>query len=63
MKVEKPESSNQERSQKKEFTRGGSSLGKRVRELQVDSAHGLVTRGRRQGPNVAPSYSKGMASG
>ena len=63
MKVEKPESSNQERSQKKEFSRGGSSSSKRVRELQVDSVHCLVTRGRRQGPNVAPSSSKGMTSG
>ena len=63
MKVEKTESSNQERSQKKEFSRGGSSSGKRVKELQVDSVHGSVTKGRRQGPNVAPSSSKGMASG
>ena len=62
MKVEKPESSNQERSQKKAFSRGGSSSGKRVRELQVDSVHGSATRGRRQWPNVAPSSSKGMAS-
>ena len=63
MKVEKPESSNQERSHKKEFSRGGSSSGKRVRELQADSVHGSTTKGRRQGPNVAPSFSKGMPSG
>ena len=63
MKVEKTESSNQERSHNKEFSRGGSSSGKRVRELQADSVHGSATRGRRQGPNVAPSSSKGMASG
>ena len=63
MKVEKPESSNQERSQKKAFSRDGSSSGKRVGELQVDSVHGSATRGRTQGHNVAPSYSKGMASG
>ena len=62
MKVEKLESGNQERSQKKEFSRGGSSSSKRVRELQADSVHGSATRARKQAPNVAPSSSKGMAS-
>ena len=38
-------------------------MGKRVRELQADSVHGSATMGRRQGPNVAHSSSKGMALG
>ena len=40
----------QERNKEKKFSRGGSSLGKRPRESQVDSVQGSATRGRRQGP-------------
>ena len=42
----------QERKKEKKFSRGGSSLGKRPRELQVDSIQGSVIRGRRQGPTM-----------
>ena len=40
----------QERNRERKFSRVGSSSGKRSRESQVDSVHGLATRGRRQSP-------------
>ena len=63
MKVGKSEASNQERYQKKEFSRGGSSSGKGVRESQAHSIDGSTSRGIRQGPKVAPSFGRGRASG
>ena len=43
---------NQERNRERNFSRGGSSSGKRTRESQVNSVHGSATRGRRQGPTI-----------
>ena len=55
IKNEKSEMKSQERKKEKKFSRGGSSSGKRPRELQVDSVQGLTTRGRRQGPTMTQS--------
>ena len=53
----------QERKKESKFSRGGSSLGKRPRESQVDSVHGLATRGRRQGPTMTQSSGRGTSTG
>ena len=53
----------QERKKEKKFSRGGSSLGKRPRESQVDSVQGSATRGRRQGPTMTQSSSRGTSTG
>ena len=63
MKVEKSKMSNQERNQKRKFVRGGSSSGKRIRESQVESVYSSTTKGRRQGPTIAPSSSRGTSTG
>ena len=64
MKVERIETSNKERSQKKKFSRGASSSsGKRARESQAQSKYSFSTRGRMQGSNVAPSTSRGASVG
>ena len=64
MKVERLETSSKERSQKKKFSRGASSSsGKRARESPAQSKHSAVTRGRRQGSNVAPSTGRGSLVG
>ena len=64
MKVERLETSNKERSQKKKFSSGASSSsGKRARESPTQSEHSLATRGRRQGSNVALSSSRGASVG
>ena len=64
MKVERLETSNKERSQKKKFYRGvSSSLGKRARESPAQSEYSLDTRGRRQGSNAAPSSGRGVFVG
>ena len=42
----------QEKNQERKFSKGSSSSGKRTRESQVDSVHGSVIRGRRQGPTM-----------
>ena len=55
--------SNRERNQKRKFSRGGSSSGKRVRESQAESMYSSIARGRRQGPTVAPSSGKGTSTG
>ena len=48
MKVERLETSNKEKSQKKKFSKGASfSFGKRVRDVQAESVQGSTTRGRR----------------
>ena len=46
IKIEKSEIKSQERKKEKKFSRGGSSLGKRPRESQVDSVQGSATKGR-----------------
>ena len=64
MKVERFEENSRERFQKKRFSRGASSSsGKRVRESQAESVYSSTTRGRRQGPSIAPSTSKGASTG
>ena len=56
MKVERLETSRQERSQKKKFSKGASSSsGKRARESPTQSEYSSSTRGGRQGYSVAPS--------
>ena len=64
MKVERFEESSKERFQKKKFSIGASSFsGKRARESQAESVYNSATRGRRQGPNVAPSSGRGASAG
>ena len=59
MKVERLETSNKERSQKK-FSKGASSSSrKRARESPTQSECSLATRGRIQGSNVSPSSGRG----
>ena len=47
MKIEKFEMMSQERNRERKFFRGSSSSSKIMRESQVESVHGSVTRGRR----------------
>ena len=63
MKVENFEMSNRERNQKRKFARGVSSSGKRIRESQAKLVYSSASRGRRQGPIVAPSSGKGTSTG
>ena len=63
MKIEKSEMKNQERNRERKFSRGGSSSCKRTRESQVDSVHGLATRGKRQGPTVTQGSGRGISTG
>ena len=64
MKVERFEASSKERFQKKKFSRGAySSSRKRARESPTESVYCSATRGRRQGPNVAPSFGRGSSTG
>ena len=63
MKVEKSKMSNRERNHKRKFARGGSSSDKRIRESQAESVYSSATKGRRQGPTVAPSSDKGTSIG
>ena len=63
MKIEKSEMKNQERNWERKFSRGGSSYGNRTRESQVDSVHGSVTRGRRQGPTMTQGSGRGISIG
>ena len=64
MKVERSEASSKERFQKKNFSRGASSFSrKRARESLAQSGYSLATRGRRQGPNVAPSSGRDASVG
>ena len=53
----------QERKKEKRFSRGRSSSGKRPRDSQVDSVQGSTTRGRRQGPTMTQSSSRGTSIG
>ena len=62
MKVERLETSNKERFQKKKFSRGASSSsGKRAREPSTQSEYSSATRGRRKRSNVARSTSRGAS--
>ena len=53
---------NHERNRERMFSRGGSSSSKRTRESQVDSVHGSVTRGMRQGPIMTQGYGRGIST-
>ena len=55
--------SGRERNQKRKFARGGTSSGKRIIESQAESVYSSATRGRRQGPTVAPSSNRGTSTG
>ena len=63
MKVEKYEMSNRERNHKRKFARGGSSLGKRIRESQAETVYSSAAMGRRQRPIVAPSSCRCTSTG
>ena len=64
MKLERLETSTEERSQKKKFSRGASSSsGKRAGESPAQSKYSSTARGRRQGSNVAPSTGRGALVG
>ena len=64
MKVERLETSNKERSQKKKFSRrASSSSGKRARESPAQSEYSSAMRGRRQGSNATPSLGRGASVG
>ena len=64
MKVERLETSNKERSQKKKFSKGASSSSrKRARESPSQLEYSFATRGRRQGSNVGPSTGRGASVG
>ena len=64
MEVERFEASSKERFPKKKFSRGSSSSSrKRARESLAQSGYNSTTRGRRQGPNVAPSSGRGALAG
>ena len=63
MKVEKFEMRNRERNHKRKFVRGGSSLGKRIRESQVESMNSSAVRGRRQGLTIVLSSGRGSSTG
>ena len=64
IKLERLETSTKKRSQKKKFSIGtSSSLGKRARESTAQLKYSSTARGRRQGPNVAPSLGRGSLVG
>ena len=61
MKVERSEA--KERLQNKKFSRGASSSsGKRAKESPAELVYSSATRGRRQGPNVAPISGRGASA-
>ena len=64
MKVERLETNNKEKSQKKKFSKGASSsYGKRARDVQAESVQGSATRGRRQGGTIVSSAGGGASVG
>ena len=63
MKIENSEMKSQERKSKIKFSRGSSYSGKRTRDSQVESVHGSVTRGRRQGPTMTSGSDRGTSIG
>ena len=63
MKVERLETSNKEKFEKKKFSTGASSsYGKRARDVQVESVQG-ATRCRRQGGTTVSSAGRGALVG
>ena len=62
IKIEKSKVKSQERKKEKKFSRGGSSLGKRPRESQVDSVQGSATRGKRQGTTMTQGSDRGTST-
>ena len=52
MKIEKSKMMSRERNLERKSSIGGFSSSKRTRESQVESVHGSITRGRRQGPTM-----------
>ena len=52
-----------ERNLERKSSRGGSSLGKRTRDSQVESVHGFATRGRRQGPTMTQDFDRRTSNG
>ena len=63
MKIKKFEKTSRERNLERKSSRGGSSLGKRTRDSQIESVHGSATRGRRQGPTMTQGFGKGTSTG
>ena len=64
LKVERLETSNKEKSQKKKFSKGASSsFRKRARDVQAESVQGSATRGRRQGGTTVSSVGRGASVG
>ena len=63
MKIEKSEMMNWERNLERKSSRGGSSSGKRTRDSQVEFVHSATTRGRWQGPTMAPGSGRGTSIG
>ena len=60
MKVERLETSNKEKFQKKKFSKGASpSYGKRARDVQAELVQGSATRGRRQGGTTVSIAGRG----
>ena len=64
MKVERLETNNKEKSQKKRFSKGASSSSrKRARDVQAELVQGSATRGRRQGGTTIYSAGRGASVG
>ena len=64
MKVERLETSNKAKFQKKKFSKGASSSsGKRARDVQAESVQGSATIGRKQGGSAVSSASRGASVG
>ena len=62
MKVERLETGNKEKSQKKKFSKGASSFSnKRARDVQAESVQGSSIRGRRQGGTTVSSAGRGAS--
>ena len=62
MKVERLETSSKEKSQKKKFSKGASSIfSKKARDVQDESVQGSAARGRRQGGTSISSASRGAS--
>ena len=60
MKIKKSDMVSQERNRERKFSRSSSSSGKRTRDSQVESLHSTSTRGRWQGPTMAPGSGRGL---
>ena len=62
MKIKKSKRMSRERKTKRKLSKGNSSLSKRTRESQVELVHSSTTRGKRQGPTMTPSSSRGTST-